>query len=145
MRGYIFAMLIWSLFAQVSSACHACKARAGHRAHASAYGHSHSSTAACSQCAAACTECAPACDPCAVSVAAPVCDPCSYHACGQPACGYDACGYGGFGCDPCASAFCSPTDPQLFYAELYRRYYAELKRLNIQVSHNRSVNVQPRY
>lgn len=57
-----------------------------------------------------------------------------------PAC--DLCALGG-GCYP--YGYCSPTDPQEFYAELYRRYYIELERLGLNARNKRPVSGQPVY
>lgn len=66
------------------------------------------------------------------------------HATGAPiaACAECAAGYG---CDPYGYRYCSPTDPQLFYAELYRRFYLELDRLKLNARNNKPVSPRPGY
>jgi hypothetical protein len=116
MRGYILATVIWSALMQVSSACPACNARIGDSLTAPAHAHHHHRHHG--------------------------------HAGYAPVAGCSQCGDGvglpGYG--PCYNnAFCSPSDPQLFYAELYRRYYLELERLKLRTHNPRPAEPEPLY
>lgn len=110
MRGYVLALLIWPVLAQVSSACPACQAGVGASSPAPVHVHATgyavpAPVAGCSQCVAGAVD----------------------------------------GCNLYGYAFCSPSDPQEFYAELYRRYYIELERLGLNARNRRAISGQPVY
>lgn len=128
MRSSLLVIVVWLVLGQAAFACPACKGKRHGVASAPAH-----ATGRCCFAEGASAPCA-SCAEVALDVVMPVVPlvaDCGFDPCGCDPCGGNACGGNGCGCDPYGTGCCVPRDWNEFYAELYRRYYAELERLDI--------------